>query len=720
MGSGSGMSSLWCLVPTCGLVVLAVSVFVSARRGWQRGTGAILGTIAWMLPSTLALAALIVLSLFGWYQSSSAAYFVALVGIITAAGVATLFRERARRAFERYGDHRRVLLCYFRDLVLLIIAILVASFSIESPWNEFLRFFEPWKLLLNIAPVAAVFISLYFIGQRRGWVLALVSVAAALIGLAQYFVTLFKSAAIIPSDLYAIGTALSVSGGYEFVVGAKQVLCIALTCCVVALLSCMQPPLTRVAKAGSPSALLKNLAPIVGRTLCGLLVLGASFQAIRSVNFSDEFDFARSYWDSLTTYETQGFVASFISLYQNSIIVEPEGYSTGDAARLTDEYAQDYLEQRGSSSERQAAVSQFDEQKPTVIAIMNESFSDLSVFEGLQAGYQGPEFAKNIPDALYTGYVYASVCGGGTCNSEFEFLTGAALAYIGAENQVYITHDLSELSSLPKSLEACGYSSTAIHPMPGANWNRDVAYPALGFDSFLDQDAFSDDDPYRHAGRTDAATYEVILEVLRKSEEPQFIFDITMQNHGGYGAWDLPEEERLDLDLSWMDDDLEATLTEYLALISTSDRELEEFIAELREIDRPIVLVFFGDHQPATDLDVATYGEPEAGDVEWYERSYCTTYMIWANYDVAGNEQVSERRDIGLFSLQSVLLDSIGAPLSDQQMATLGFLDQVPIMNVIGYRTSDGAWHSLEDEESWDRAVRDLEWIQYLEFGRKL
>lgn len=53
------------------------------RRGWQRGIGAILGTIAWMLPSMLALVALILLLLFGWYQSSSAAYFVALVGIIT-------------------------------------------------------------------------------------------------------------------------------------------------------------------------------------------------------------------------------------------------------------------------------------------------------------------------------------------------------------------------------------------------------------------------------------------------------------------------------------------------------------------------------------------------------------------------------------------------------------------------------------------------------------
>ena len=70
--------------------------------------------------------------------------------------------------------------------------------------------------------------------------------------------------------------------------------------------------------------------------------------------------------------------------------------------------------------------------------------------------------------------------------------------------------------------------------------------------------------------------------------------------------------------------------------------------------------------------------------------------------------------------LQSLLLDCIGAPLEEQQMATLAFLDSVPILNVIGYQTSDGVWHSLEDEANWDQAVRDLEWIQYLEFGDRL
>mgnify|MGYP000730172582 CR=1 FL=1 len=65
-----------------------------------------------------------------------------------------------------------------------------------------------------------------------------------------------------------------------------------------------------------------------------------------------------------------------------------------------------------------------------------------------------------------------------------------------------------------------------------------------------------------------------------------------MQNHGGYGAWDLPDEERIGLDLGWMEDDLESMLTEYLSLISISDRELEDFLGELREIDRPVVVVF--------------------------------------------------------------------------------------------------------------------------------
>ncbi|HJG37644.1 LTA synthase family protein [Enorma phocaeensis] len=681
-----------------------------------------LASIGWFLPSTLSLIALCAIGAKGWYQSSSLFYLLVLVALIALSGVVILFRVRIVSGFASGRFQGSVLARYVRDVVVLLVAIVFASFSIESPWNEFLRFFEPWKLLLNIVPVAVVFVALYLLSQCRGAIVAIASVAAMLIGLTQYFVAMFKGAAILPSDLFAAGTALSVSGGYSFIVGARQVLCMALTCCSVALLSFVRPAEVGAGEGCSPMAKSrpKRLACAMARALSGLALLASLFYAIFTVNLSDRFGFARSYWDSLAVYETQGFVASFISLYQNSIIVEPAGYSAQGAERLLETYVQEYLDNRGSSPERLAAEEQFQAERPAIVAIMNESFSDLSIFENLHAGYEGPNFVGNIPDALYTGYVYPSVCGGGTCNSEFEFLTGAALAYLGSENQLYITHDLSGMASLPKALEVQGYTSTAIHPMPGDNWNRDVVYPAIGFDAFLDEGAFPEDAPRRHAGVTDAATYEEIIRILEQNSGPQFIFDVTMQNHGGYGAWDLPDEEQIGLDLGWMEDDLESMLTEYLSLISISDRELEDFLGKLREIDRPVVVVFFGDHQPASDVDTAVFGSPSPGDVEWYERSYCTPYFIWANYDVAGNEQVSERRDIGLFALQSLLLDCIGAPLEEQQMATLAFLDRVPILNVIGYQTSDGVWHSLEDKTNWDQAVRDLEWIQYLEFGDRL
>ena len=97
------------------------------------------------------------------------------------------------------------------------------------------------------------------------------------------------------------------------------------------------------------------------------------------------------------------------------------------------------------------------------------------------------------------------------------------------------------------------------------------------------------------------------------------------------------------------------------------DRELSDFINRLREFDRPVVVVFFGDHQPAlgSTFNNLIYSGEDQGDPAHSARVYQTPYMIWANYDVAGNDQVSERLDIGINSLAAVMLDAIGAPMTD-------------------------------------------------------
>lgn len=170
--------------------------------------------------------------------------------------------------------------------------------------------------------------------------------------------------------------------------------------------------------------------------------------------------------------------------------------------------------------------------------------------------------------------------GGGTTNTEFEFLTGCSMANFGPGVYPYTVYDLSRTEGLPRQFSALGYATTAMHPQIGTNWNRVNAYSDLGFDRFLTIDDFEGSDTLRgHV--TDWATYDKVLDVLASGSEPQFIFDVTMQNHSGYDTGLLGEEDTTHLSIDGADDPL---VDEYVSLIRHSDEDLEYFIERLREL----------------------------------------------------------------------------------------------------------------------------------------
>ena len=43
---------------------------------------------------------------------------------------------------------------------------------------------------------------------------------------------------------------------------------------------------------------------------------------------------------------------------------------------------------------------------------------------------------------------------------------------------------------------------------------------------------------------TDRATYDYVLDLLEADEGPQFVFDVTLQNHGGYDVGACPTSLR--------------------------------------------------------------------------------------------------------------------------------------------------------------------------------
>ena len=163
-----------------------------------------------------------------------------------------------------------------------------------------------------------------------------------------------------------------------------------------------------------------------------------------------------------------------------------------------------------------------------------------------------------------------------------------------------------------------------------------------------------------------------ILQMLDENSDPQFIFDVTMQNHSGYETGLLPSDKQTNY---LVDGEYDAEVNEYLALIQESDRALEQFLAELSQLDRKVVVVFFGDHQPFFPdkyNDAWFTGEDEATHAE---RLWQTDYVIWANYDVAGNSQTSENIDTSINYLGALMKQLIGAPLTDYEKAQQEYAD---------------------------------------------
>ncbi len=603
--------------------------------------------------------------------------------------------------------------CICRDIII-IAAVAVLSFvSLEISCNETFYRIPANSFGFSVGLLAAILLSLYLLGQRHGGAMVLVPVACCILGIAEHFVMTFKGEAILPSDILALGTAMEVSEGYEFTFTAGIVTSLALLEISLGLLSLIRPR-----KLSTPAHVL----PAIAGNLCAFLLVSViSLLGFSSIDLEQTLDFGFDRWQPICTYVSQGFITSFTEMVNELPIEKPEGYTPDKAKNIEQELVAAYDSTYGTSEQRAAAVAQFNEIKPTVIAVMNESFTDLSCFEQLKAaGYFGPAFYNSLPDTLVRGTMLASVTGGGTANSEFEFLTGATTAFVGVGKIPYQLYQMSDVDSLAKDLKELGYVATAMHPQNPVNYHRDKIYQQLGFGDFLSIDDFGDA-PYYHNGVCDYVTYDKILELLRTDESPQFIFDVTMQNHGGYEIGSVPAEELTNYWVEGASENTNTMLNTYLTCINASDRDLEYFINELRNIGRPVVLVFFGDHQPsiATSLNDELY--PQEDTASHAFRIHQSTYFVWANYEIAGNNELNVYDTVGANEIAAIALNEIGAPLTDYQKALLATRSDVPSINVAGYLGADGLRYDLESEDSpYTSTIDKLQRVQYLEFAAKV
>lgn len=599
-----------------------------------------------------------------------------------------------------------------RDIIIIAAVAVLSFIALEIACNDNLPQIPANSFGFSVGIIALFLVILYFLGQRHGAPMTVAPIACCVIGIAEHFVVSFKGEAILPSDILALGTAMEVSKGYSFVFtqGIATSL-ILLEVCLI-LLSLIRP--RRVGASYVP-------ANIGGNLIVAVTVIAFAFVGLSGLKVDEALGFDMDLWQPITTYVSQGFITSFTTMVERLPIDKPDDYSDESAAKIQKKLVASYNAGRGASAEREAAVAQFNELKPAVIGIMNESFSDLSCFDQLQAaGYTGPAFYNSLSDTLVRGTMLSSVTGGGTANSEFEFLTGNSMAFVGVGKIPYQLYKMSNVDNLAKDLGKAGYTATAMHPQNPVNYHRDQVYRQFGFKKFLSIDDFKDAPTY-HSGATDRATYDKILDLLRNDPSPQFIFDVTMQNHGGYDDGSVPQDELTNYQIDGVDQTTLSQLNTYLTCINASDRDLEYFIGELRNIGRPVVLIFFGDHQPSVATPLNDELNPNEDSSTHAHRVYQSTYIMWANYQVEGVGDLNVNDTMGANELAATLLDKIGAPLTDYQKALLAARSDVPAINVAGYVGADGLRYDLESADSpYLSAVDKMRRIQYRHFAEKV
>jgi len=290
------------------------------------------------------------------------------------------------------------------------------------------------------------------------------------------------------------------------------------------------------------------------------------------------------------------------------------------------DYHQQEVEEAYTRLMEAAPAAQPDAVKPNIILVLAESFTDEAIL-GQHLNLTKPlmPYYQSLMMECRRGLIYVPKAGGGTSESEFEVLSALRSEY--ALNPYSI--GLPPIRSTADILTDKGYSATALHWHAGVFYNRYNNLRMQGFDAFhtLDTSCY----PYERIGSyvTDEAHFDSVMEHLRLTDEQDFIFCLTMQNHGGYTYFDFREKYGAPTPFTnQYSAATEKVAANFCYLLTQTDKALEKWIEELRAFEEPTVVVFFSDHLAPLGTDVLSeIGLPIAGD-----EAHRVPYFIWSNY----------------------------------------------------------------------------------------
>ncbi len=487
---------------------------------------------------------------------------------------------------------------------------------------------EPLLFLCNTLIVFFT-LSLCLLFRKRLTLLLILTAFWLALGITNYIVLSFRSSPLSAIDFLIVKAALSMFTIYLSVVQTillSALIAAFITALVLLYIKC---PKCRVSYKKSISCVAA-----IGLAVWGAFAFTTSTAAV-------EFESGQL----SEAYDSYGFAYCFTRSLVSQGVDRPSNYENSDLDELIESLGPDENDSTGII------------ETPNVIFVQLESFFDASYIKHLTYSEDPTPTFTSLKENGVSGFLRVSTIGGGTANTEFEILTGMNLDHFGFGEYPYTTVLKDQTcASLAFDLKTIGYATHAIHNHTATFYDRNIVYANLGFDTFTPIELMRNITRNPLGWAHDSMLTEEIMSALDSTDAADFVFAVSVQGHGRYPEEPFGVDDADTIDVFGSANEVEySQYRYYVNQLNEIDQFIAQLIATLEMRDEPSVVVFYGDHLPATPL---TNDDVTNGDL------YETEYAVWSNFPLGqlGDTQSINTldRDLEAYRLSAYVQKLIG------------------------------------------------------------
>lgn len=424
-------------------------------------------------------------------------------------------------------------------------------------------------------------------------------------------------------------------------------------------------------------------------------------------------DFLNNYgnWPAFGTQEhgaeNNGALQQFLNNIDVTVMKEQPNYSKKALDRVVAKYLKEAKEINRNRKNELA--------DQTIIFNLSESLANPNRLKEISLSENPMKYIDKVKASTTSGLMISTGYGGGTANMEYMALTGLPMSNFAPTIEAAYAQ---VIPSLEKTNTINNYfeKSSAIHPYSGNFYSRKMVYQQFGFQKFL---YLGSKDKIKHQTKigtnpylSDKTAYQNTLDIINNTSKGQFINLITMQNHMPYEAY-YNNADKFQVQGN-IDDDEKEVISNYSAGLSYTDRAVKRFIKQIDKIDKPITLVFYGDHLPGiySNIDVNKL-ESRTADYFIYSNRYARLH---------GARKLSKVRYISPNNFIALTAKQVNAKVSAYYALLTKVQEELPAIKVYAYKNgknpvfvnNDGKTVKYRDLSKKQKELYDdLKLVQY-------